>query len=107
MGAIAAAGLLGAAPAPGAAATTPLSIDYFYCISLGHGRMECQAQASGGTGSYTFSFTPSTFYVSQSGGYVDWGSYCNPYRVSSATVTVNDGTSSVTQSTSFYCGDAV
>jgi len=53
---ITAVGLLGIPGKSGAASTT-LDVG-LYCISLGHQRLECHAEVSGGTGIYTYNWTP-------------------------------------------------
>jgi hypothetical protein len=49
--------LLSVSPGP-AAARTALSVDYLDCWYIGQGKVSCHAVVSGGTGSYTATWTP-------------------------------------------------
>src|SRR5688500_18184174 len=75
-----------AAPAPSA---RTLSIDNLYCISLGHGRLECQYSISGGSGTVTTSWSPTPTW----GGSAE-GEFaivpCTAYRNKTVTLTVTD-----------------
>lgn len=93
-----------AAPAPRAKA---LSIDSLYCISLGHGRLECQYSISGGSGTVTTSWTPTPLF---GGGATQQIAVipCNPYQNRTVTLTVTDTGGGYDQaSTVGYCGNAV
>lgn len=102
--AAAAGGMLGATPAPGAA-DMAISIDYLYCISLGHGRLECQYEVSGASGTVTYTWSPQPTFGGGSGGFAIVP--CNPYQYRTVTLTVSDGSSSDMASGQFWCGDAV
>ena len=99
---VAALGLVGASGTPGAPSTT-LTVG-LYCASLGHQRLECDADASGGTGSYTYQWTPTPVLGGQEYAIVRcWAAYRNQ----SVSVTVTDsGGATATASTTVFCGDA-
>jgi hypothetical protein len=94
--------LSGAAPAP-APRDNAISIDSLYCLSIGHGRGECQATVSGASGTVTYTYNPTPF--AGSGDFVLV--YCTAYRNKKVTLTVTDGSSSDYAETTFYCGNAV
>jgi hypothetical protein len=102
------AGLAAFAPAPAAAPAgdaSTLSVS-LYCISLGHGRFECQYSVSGGTGVYTYSWNPAPTFGGNGGGTAIVP--CTAYRNKTVTLTVTDSNGeSGTASGTFYCGDAV
>jgi len=93
-----------AAPAPRA---NTLSIDYFFCYSLGHGRLECDYTISGGSGTVTTSWTPTPSF---GGGATQTIAIipCTPYTNRTVSLTVSDtnGGSDFASMTA-YCGDAV
>ncbi|HZF11322.1 MAG TPA: hypothetical protein VFE33_21225 [Thermoanaerobaculia bacterium] len=96
------AGLFG--PAPRLAATT-LTVGVA-CYSLGHGRLQCEADAAGGTGPYTYAWSPTPSAGGGSEGLAIIP--CSPYQYRTVSVTVTDANSDIaTDSGSFYCGDAV
>jgi hypothetical protein len=99
--ALAAAGLMGAAPTPPAAATT-LTAGIVACIPLGHGRVQCEADAEGGTGPYTFSWSPTP-----SGGGGELAVIgCPIYHYRTISVVVTDANSETANDSGyFYCGD--
>jgi hypothetical protein len=77
-----------------------------YCISLGHARLECHADVSGGTGSYSYAWTPTP---TQGGSGQDFvivrcaAAYTN--QGVSLTVTDSNGATG-SDSTVHYCGNA-
>lgn len=96
---IAVVGLLATSVIPGAASTT-LSVDLVYCSSLGGGSFECYATLSGGTGPYTYTWTP-TPVVNH--GYYMTGN-CTVGRPKVVHLTVTDSTGATdSQSGSFQC----
>jgi len=95
-------GLLTVSGTRGSASTT-VSVG-LYCISLGHQRLECHADASGGTGSYTYQWSPTP--IIGSGDFVIVRC-AQAYHNQSVIVTVTDSNgSSDTASTIAFCGDA-
>lgn len=96
-------GLTAAAPAP--AAQKHITIDQLYCISLGHGRLECQYSVSGAAGPVVYTWSPQPTVGGGDGGFAIVP--CNPYRYRTVTLSVTDGITSDTQSGQFWCGDAV
>ncbi len=98
--ALAVAGLMGAALAPPAAATT-LTVG-IACYPLGHGRVQCEADAEGGTGPYTFSWSPTP----SSGGGELAVIGCPAYHYRTISVVVTDANSETANDSGyFYCGD--
>jgi hypothetical protein len=105
------AGLAGAAPAPAAPAAplaapaaraNTISVSVF-CLSIGHGRAECQAGVSGARGTVTYNWNPTPY--AGSGDYVLI--YCTAYRNKKVTLTVTDSYGGWGYGeTTFYCGDA-
>jgi len=93
-----------AAPAPRA---STLTIDYLYCISLGHGRLDCEYSISGGSGTVTTHWIPTpTFGGGPTGSTAVIP--CNPYQYRTVTLTVTDTNGgNAFASTQGYCGDAV
>jgi hypothetical protein len=87
------------------AATTTLDVN-MYCISLGHQRLECHFEVSGGTGVYTYQFTPRASRVA-----ADVGIAIIPcaraYSLQTVYLTVTDSNGETgSASTTTYCGDA-
>jgi hypothetical protein len=79
------------------------------CYSLGHGRMQCEAQVSGGTGVYvSHTWTPTPFVDGGgNGGQFLMTGFCSPYHYGSASFSVTDsGGASDTGYAGFFCGDA-
>jgi hypothetical protein len=99
---LAAAGLMGAALASPASATTlTVGVD---CLPLGHGRVQCAADAEGGTGPYTFSWTPAPSSGGGSGGLAIIG--CPRYQYRTISVVVTDANNDTANASGyFYCGD--
>jgi len=96
-------GLLGVAPAPLAATTLTVGVD---CYSLGHGRLQCAADAGGGTAPYSYAWSPTPSAGGGSEGLAIIP--CNPYQYRTVSVTVTDANSDTAMASgSFYCGDAV
>jgi hypothetical protein len=94
-------GLAAAAPAPH---TATLGVSLF-CSSAGHGRLDCQAYADGGTTPYSFSWNP----LPVAGGGSDGLALipCTVGRSKTVTVTVTDANNDTATATgSWYCGDA-
>lgn len=98
----AAVGLTGAGPAPQKAPAKAIYVS-LSCISIGHGRGECQADVGGATGPVTYTWNPTPY--AGSGDFVLI--YCTAYRNKTVTLTVTDGSSSSSAQTTFYCGDAL
>jgi hypothetical protein len=104
--AVAALGLL-AIPVNRGEARTALSVS-LYCVSAGHQRLDCQAYAAGGSGTYVYyHWTPTPVAGYQGGPYVlipCARAYAN--QTASVTVTDSNGaTAGATKTT--YCGDAL
>jgi hypothetical protein len=101
-------GLAAAAPAPApqpAAEGKALNVS-LYCISLGHGRFECQYDVTGGNGVYTYSWNPTPTIGGNGGGTAIVR--CNAYQYRTVSLTVSDSNGQTgSASGSFYCGDAV
>ncbi len=96
-------GLLGVSGRSGAA-PTPVAVG-IYCISLGHQRLECHADVSGGTGSYTtWQWTPTPMAGSTDFVIVRCAQAYHNQTVS-LTVTDSLGAQGSDQTTAF-CGDA-
>lgn len=98
-------GLTGAAPAPRpVAAESTLSV-MLYCLPIGQGRFHCTTTVSGGTGPYTYAFSPTPIW---GGG--TWSEAivpCLAYRNRTVSVTVTDAYGATAfDSGTFYCGDA-
>jgi hypothetical protein len=100
---VAVAALLGV-PGKSGAAPTALGVA-FYCQSMGWGRMESVAQASGGTPPYTYAWNPGPYFTTDGDSIADMN--CSPYRWLTVTVTVTDSAgASASCSHSCYCGEA-
>ena len=98
-------GLSAAAPAPRPVDDATLSVS-LYCLSVGHGRFHCTTTVGGGTGPYTYTFSPTPIW---GGGSIGEAIVpCTAYRSRTVTVTVTDALGSTTSDSGyFYCGDAV
>lgn len=81
-----------ALPTPGtsSAANTSLGVGY-YCIHLGRNRDECHADVDGGTGPYTFQWSPTPLSGGGSNGIAIIG--CPGTAVQTISVTVTDANS--------------
>lgn len=99
--AAAAAGLMAAAPTPHAPATT-LSIDDVWCVPNGYRSLLCEAYVSGATGPVTYTWYPTPWF-GQSVAWID----CNyhSYPTQGIVLTVSDGSTTATFSSSFDCFD--
>jgi hypothetical protein len=97
--AAAAAGLMAAAPTPGASATT-LSIDDISCVPNGYQTMFCEAYVSGATGPVTYTWNPTVYFASATS--IAWVP-CNWYPNAYLTLTVSDGSATATGSYIFDC----
>jgi hypothetical protein len=98
---IAAVGLFAVSLVPGVASSS-LSVD-FYCLSLGHGRLECHAQGIGGTGGYTYTWQPTP--ILGSGSFVIIR--CTNGQNKTVSVTVKDSSgATASASGTFFCGAA-
>ncbi len=91
-------GVLLTLPVQRGAARTALSASP-YCLYLGFIRFECHAEADGGTGSYTYQWTPTPTV----GGEIAIMPCANGYRTVYLTVTDSCGATFST-STKGYCG---
>jgi hypothetical protein len=101
--ALAVAGLMGAVLAPPAAATT-LTVGIAACYSVGHGRVQCEADVEGGTGPYTFSWSPTPLSGGGGQGLAIIGCPTGNYRTISVVVT-DANSETANDSGYFYCGD--
>jgi hypothetical protein len=97
--AAAAAGLVAAAPTPGASATA-LSIDDVFCVPNAHRTMLCEAYVSGATGPVTYTWNPTAYHASTIERAIV---SCNWYPEAYVTVTVSDGSATATGSYIFDC----
>ena len=94
-----------AAPAERGAARTGLSVG-LYCISLGHQRLECHFDVSGGTAPYTYQFTPPASRVAADVG-IAIVPCARAYSLQTVYLTVTDSNGLTgSASTVEYCGDA-
>jgi hypothetical protein len=75
------------------------------CYSLGHQRLQCEADAAGGSGSYSYQWTPTPSSGGQQLAIVRCGAAFQ-YQAVSVTVTDSVTAESDTASGSFFCGDA-
>lgn len=101
--AVVAVGILVISGKSGAAPRRTLSVG-IYCISLGHQRLECSADASGGSGSYTYQWTPTPIIGNQNA--IIRCARAYSYQTVSVTVTDSSNGATAGDSGSFYCGDA-
>lgn len=93
-----------AAPINRSTARTGLSVG-LYCISLGHQRLECQFDVSGGTGIYTYQFTPQATRIGAGIAIVPCGP---PYTLEYVILNVTDSNGATGNASTYsYCGDAV
>ena len=93
------------APVKRGAARTTLDVG-MYCISLGHQRLECHFEVSGGTGSYTYQFSPQATRIAEDVGIAIVP--CAPvYSLEYVTLYVTDSNGATGNITTVgYCGDA-
>jgi hypothetical protein len=92
-------------PGKPSAATTTLDVN-MYCISLGHQRLECHFEVAGGTGVYTYQFTPPASRVAADIG-VAIVPCARAYSLQTVYLTVTDSNGETgSASTTAYCGDA-
>lgn len=92
-------------PASRGASRTTLDVG-MYCISLGHQRLECHFEVSGGTGSYTYQFTPPASRVAEDVG-IAIVPCARAYTVQTVYLNVTDSNGQTgSASTATYCGDA-
>ena len=90
-----------AVPVRRGAARTPVGCSP-YCLYIGFNRLECHAQAEGGTGSYTFQWSPAP---SSGGGEIAIVPCAPVGSLENVTVTVTDGNGATsTGSVMAYCG---
>ena len=84
---------------------TTLSVG-MYCISLGHQRLECHFEVSGGTGSYTYQFTPPASRVAADVG-IAIVPCARAYSYQTVYLNVTDSAGATgSASTTEWCGDA-
>jgi hypothetical protein len=89
----------------GRATRTTLAVG-LYCISLGHQRLECHFEVSGGTGSYTYQFTPPASRVAEDVG-IAIVPCARAYSLQSVYLNVTDSNGETgSANTTTYCGDA-
>lgn len=89
------------------AAPTPLNV-WLYCISIGHQRLECQYEVTGGTGVYTYLWKPKPY----AGGSIPSGTALvnctRAYSYQTVTLTATDSSGATASATyTAYCGDAL
>lgn len=77
-----------------------------YCISLGHQRLECHFEVSGGTGSYTYQFTPPASRIAADVG-IAIVPCARAYSYQTVYLNVTDSSGATgSASTTTWCGDA-
>ena len=94
-----------AAPIKRGEANTGLSVG-LYCISLGHQRLECHFEVDGGTGVYSYQFTPQASRIAEDVGIaiVPCGP---PDTLEYVTLYVTDSNNNTGNASAWgYCGDA-
>jgi hypothetical protein len=93
------------APVKRSSAQTSLDVN-MYCISLGHQRLECHFEVTGGTAPYTYQFSPQASRVAADVGIAIVP--CGPaYTLEYVTLYVTDSNSATGSITTVgYCGDA-
>lgn len=94
-----------AAPIKRGQASTTLDVG-LYCISLGHQRLECHFEVNGGTGIYSYQFTPQASRIAEDVGIaiVPCGP---PYTLEYVTLYVTDSNNNTGNGSAWgYCGDA-
>jgi hypothetical protein len=100
---IVAVGLLLIPGKSGTASPTPVAVG-IYCISLGHQRLECHADVSGGTGVYTYQWSRTPIAGSTDLVIVRCA---RAYSNQTVTLTVTDsGGATGSSTTTTFCGDA-
>jgi hypothetical protein len=93
------------APIKRSEAHTTLDVG-LYCISLGHQRLECHFEVSGGTGIYSYQFSPQATRIAEDVGIaiVPCGPPCTLEYV---TLYVTDSNNNTGNASAWgYCGDA-
>jgi hypothetical protein len=98
-------GVLLAAPVKRGEARSGLAVG-LYCISLGHQRLECHFEVSGGTGIYTYQFTPQATRIAEDVGIAIVP--CAPaYSLEFVSLNVTDSNGATGYASTYgYCGDA-
>lgn len=94
-----------AAPIKRGKASTTLAVG-LYCISLGHQRLECHFEVDGGTGIYSYQFTPQASRIAEDVGIaiVPCGP---PDTLEYVTLYVTDSNNETGNASAWgYCGDA-
>jgi hypothetical protein len=93
------------APVERGAARTGLDVN-MYCISLGHQRLECHFEVTGGTAPFTYQFSPQASRVAEDIGMAIVP--CGPaYTLEYVTLYVTDSNNATGNITTVgYCGDA-
>ena len=94
-----------AVPVKRGEARTTLDVG-LYCISLGHQRLECHFEVSGGTGVYTYQFSPQASRIAEDVGIAIVP--CGPaYTLEYVTLNVTDSNSATGFASTYgWCGDA-
>jgi hypothetical protein len=97
--------MLLAAPGRSSAARTGLDVS-MYCISLGHQRLECHFEVSGGTGVYTYQWTPTPSRVAYDVG-IAIVPCARAYSMQTVYLNVTDSAGATGGiSDTHFCGDA-
>jgi hypothetical protein len=92
---------------PGKSGAPRRTVDVgMYCISLGHQRLECHFEVTGGTAPYTYQFTPPASRIAEDVG-IAIVPCARAYSLQTVYLTVTDsyGATGSIQDT-HYCGDA-
>jgi hypothetical protein len=94
-----------AVPVRRSEARTTLDVG-LYCISLGHQRLECHFEVSGGTGVYTYQFSPQATRIAADVGIAIVP--CGPVdTLEYVTLNVTDSNSATGFASTYgFCGDA-
>ncbi|HEV2705342.1 MAG TPA: hypothetical protein VGV59_05430 [Pyrinomonadaceae bacterium] len=92
---------------PGNSGAAPTSLNVgLYCISLGHQRLECHFEVSGGTGVYTYRWTPPASRVAEDVG-IAIIPCARAYSYQTVYLNVTDSSGATgSASTTTFCGDA-